>query len=82
VPARQSRNQSNKSYFIAETRSSQRSEYCLIDNSLLCALSASAVSSLLDQPDQDLLQPPSLARAASEIATTAGCFSFRSSEIA
>ena len=31
--------------FTKETRSSQRSEYFLIKNSLLCAFSASAVSS-------------------------------------
>ena len=40
------RNQSNKPYFTAETRSSQRSEYLLINNSLLCVLDASAVNSL------------------------------------
>ena len=33
-----------KKYFTTETQSSQRSEYFLIKNSLLCALSASAVS--------------------------------------
>jgi hypothetical protein len=31
-----SRNQSSKPYFTAETQSSQRSEYFLIKNSLLC----------------------------------------------
>ena len=39
--ARQSRN--SEPYFTAETQSSQRSEYFLIKNSLLCALRASAV---------------------------------------
>ena len=33
-----------KKYLTTETQSSQRSEYFLIKNSLLCALSASAVS--------------------------------------
>jgi hypothetical protein len=40
---RQSRNQSSKPYFTAEIQSSQRSEYFLINNSLLCALGASVV---------------------------------------
>jgi hypothetical protein len=47
TPSAQSRNQSSKPYFTAETQSSQRSEYFLIKNSLLRALSASAVSYLL-----------------------------------
>jgi len=51
--ARQSRNQSSKPYFTTEARSSQRSEYFLIKNSLLRALSASAVSSLLDRYNQN-----------------------------
>ena len=48
-PARQSRNQSSKLCFTAETQSSQRSEYFLIKNSLLAGLSVSAVSSFLDR---------------------------------
>jgi hypothetical protein len=51
--ARQSRNQSSKPYFTAETPSSQRSEYFLIKNSLLRVLRASAVSSLLDRYNQN-----------------------------
>ena len=47
TPNAQSRNQSSKPYFTAETQSSQRSEYFLIKNSLLRALSASAVSYVL-----------------------------------
>src|SRR5882672_9894875 len=39
--------------FTAETRSSQRSEYLLINNSLLCVLGASAVNSLLKRYDQN-----------------------------
>ena len=39
--------------FTAETQSSQRSEYFFIKNSLLCALSASAVSSLLNRYNQN-----------------------------
>jgi hypothetical protein len=35
----------HKPYFTTETQSSQRSEYFLIKNSLLCALGASAVKS-------------------------------------
>ena len=49
----QSGNQSSKSYFTAEAQSSQRSEYFLIKNSLLCVLSASVVSSLLDRHNQN-----------------------------
>ena len=38
-----------KQFFTAETQSSQSSEYLSIENSLLCALSVSAVSFLLNQ---------------------------------
>ena len=48
-----SRNQSSKPYFTAETQSSQRSEYFVIKNSPLCALSASAVTSLLNRYNQN-----------------------------
>jgi hypothetical protein len=56
------RNQSNKPYFTAETRSSQRSEYLLINNSLLCVLGASAVNSLLKRYNQN--SHPKFAKAA------------------
>ena len=51
--ARQSRSQSSKPYFTTEAWSSQSSEYFLIKNSLLGALRASAVSSLLDRYNQN-----------------------------
>jgi hypothetical protein len=46
--ARQSRSQSSKSHFTAETPSSQRSEYFLIKNSLLCVLNPSALKIVAD----------------------------------
>jgi hypothetical protein len=55
-------------YFTTETQSSQRSEYFLIKNSLLCALSASAVTSLLIDairiPLEDLRKPRKFRRIA------------------
>jgi hypothetical protein len=51
--ARQSRNQSSKPYFTTEAQSSLSSKYFLIKNSLLRALRASAVNSLLDRDNQN-----------------------------
>ena len=45
--------QSSNRYFTTEAQSSQSSEYFLIKNSLLRALRASAVSSLLDRYNQN-----------------------------
>ena len=44
MAAEQKQERRNKTIFTAETQSSQRSDYFLIKNSLLCVLSASAVN--------------------------------------